>query len=213
MVLPTIRLKLSEPILKTVYQGAVRPCLEYGSSAWSTTAKSNRTDPGQNIEPGPSFDHRSNEDHAITEMEKLTSVPPLSQIRDTKIMLQAEKFSSMPNHSMQQRLQNLMKNRLKRSSFIHDSKKLRRQYRDKLPVTTPLTPATLQKPQDALSINLQINTSVPQLLYKDQQSDIMKKALTMSLIAESFPEESWIHVYTDGSAANAVTDVGAGIYA
>ena len=35
----------------------------------------------------------------------------------------------------------------------------------------------------------------------------------MALIAESFPEESWTHVYTDGSAANVVTDVGAGIYA
>ena len=128
-------------------------------------------------------------------------------------MLQADKFSSMPNHSMQQKLENLTKNRLKRSSFIHYSKILRRQYRDKLPVTTPLTSATRQTPWDALPVNLQINTSVPQLLYKDQQSDIVKKALTMALIAESFPEESWIHVYTDGSATNAETDGGAGIYA
>ena len=113
---------------------------------------------------------------------------------------------------MQQKLENLTKNRLKRSSSIHDSKTLRRQYRDKLPVTTPLTPATLQKPWDALPIN-QINTSVTQLLYEDQQSDVVKKALTMALVAESFPGESWIHVYTDGSATNAVTDGGAGIYA
>ena len=84
-------------------------------------------------------------------------------------------------------------------TFI-DSKKLRGQYQDKLPVTTPLAPATLQKPWDALPVSLQINTSVPQLVYKDQQSNIM----TMALIAESFPEESWIHVYTDGSATNAV---------
>ena len=27
----------------------------------------------------------------------------------------------------------------------------------------------------------------------------------MALIAESFPEESWTHVYTDGTASNAVT--------
>ena len=61
-------------------------------------------------------------------------------------------------------------------------------------------------------MNLQINTSVTQLLNKDQQSDIVKKALTMALIAQSFPEESWIHIYTDGSASNAVTDGRAGIY-
>ena len=72
---------------------------------------------------------------------------------------------------------------------------------------------SLQKPWDALPINLQINTSVPQVLYKDQQSNIVKKALTMAVIPESFPEESWRHVYTDGSATNAVTDETAGIYA
>ena len=32
----------SEKILKTVYRGKVRPQLEYGSSAWSTTAKTNQ---------------------------------------------------------------------------------------------------------------------------------------------------------------------------
>ena len=57
-----------------------------------------------------------------TEMEKLTSILPLSQRRDIKVMLQAEKFSCMPNHPMQQKMENLTKNRLKRSSFIHDSK-------------------------------------------------------------------------------------------
>ena len=32
----------SKKILKTVYQGTVRPHLEFGSTAWSTTAKTNQ---------------------------------------------------------------------------------------------------------------------------------------------------------------------------
>ena len=31
----------NEQILKTVYEGSVRPVLEYSSTAWSTTAKTN----------------------------------------------------------------------------------------------------------------------------------------------------------------------------
>ena len=61
-----------------------------------------------------------------------------------------------------------------------------------VPDTTPLTPTTLQVPWGALPTHLRINTSVPQMLYKDQQYDIVKKALTMALLVESFPEESGI---------------------
>ena len=32
----------NEQILKTVYEGSVRPVMEYSSTAWSTTAKTNQ---------------------------------------------------------------------------------------------------------------------------------------------------------------------------
>ena len=39
----------------------------------------------------------------------------------------------------------------------------------------------------------------------------MKQSLTLAMIAERYPQEAWIHVFTDGSAAIAVTNGGAGI--
>ena len=40
---------------------------------------------------------------------------------------------------------------------------------------------------------------------------MVKRVLTLAMIAEKYPKEAWTHVYTDGSATNAVADGGAGI--
>jgi len=34
----------------------------------------------------------------------------------------------------------------------------------------------------------------------------------MAMIYQQYPEESWIHVYTDGSSTNAVTNGGADMF-
>ena len=60
----------------------------------------------------------------IKAMETLTGIQPLSQRRDAKIMTQAEKFRCLPDHPMKQKLDGYTKNRLKRSSFVHESKRL-----------------------------------------------------------------------------------------
>ena len=49
----------NEQILKTVYDGSVRPDLEYSSTAWSTTARS--TIPRQDSKPGTAHNYRRNE--------------------------------------------------------------------------------------------------------------------------------------------------------
>ena len=105
----------SEKILKTVYQGTVRSHLEYGSSAWSTTAKTNQQ----------AFDKVQNKalrlitgamrSTPITEMERLTVVQPLGQRRDAKNMMQAEKFKCLTSHPMKTMLEGLTKNRLKKA--------------------------------------------------------------------------------------------------
>ena len=40
---------------------------------------------------------------------------------------------------------------------------------------------------------------------------MVKQSLTLAMIAERYPQEAWIHVFTDGSATNAVTNGGTGI--
>ena len=44
------------------------------------------------------------------------------------------------------------------------------------------------------------------------QDNIIKCSLTQAMVAERCPEEAWIHAYTDGSATDAVTSGGAGVY-
>ena len=127
-------------------------------------------------------------------------------------MVQTEKFKCLPVHPMNKRIQNLTKNRLKRSSFLHESKRLAREHQAGLPPATALNPYDLPQPWNEDFTNLHISTTVHQINSGDYQDDIVKRTLTLAMIAEKYPEESWIHVYTDGSATRAVFDGGAGVF-
>ena len=148
----------------------------------------------------------------ITEMETLPGVQPLGQQRDAKIMMQAEKFKCMSNHRMKTRLEGLTKNRLKRSSIIHESKKLSRQFHNRLHKNTlPFFPPNMSDPWVMDITDIKVHTTVHSLSGGGAQDDTVKQSLTVAMIAERYPQETWIHVFTDGSATNAVTNEGAGI--
>ena len=55
---------------------------------------------------------------------------------------------------------------------------------------------------------LTIRTTIPTVT-RDQE-DTCKQLLTLSHIDDFYPQATWIHVYTDGSATDAVQDGGAG---
>ena len=61
------------------------------------------------------------------------------------------------------------------------------------------------------TIDIKVHTTVPSLSGGDTPDDTVKQSLTLALVAENYPQEAWIHVFTDGSATNAVTNGGAGI--
>ena len=127
-------------------------------------------------------------------------------------MMQAEKFKCLTNHPMKTRLAGLTKNRLKRSSFAHESKKLSRQFHDRLPQSTlPFFPPDTPEPLVTDITGIKVHTTVPSLSDGDTQDDTVKQSLTLAMIAERYPQEAWIHVFTDGSATNVVTNGGAGI--
>ena len=145
-------------------------------------------------------------------MERLTGVQFLGQRRDAKNIMQAEKFKCLTNHPMKTRLQDLTKNRLIRSSFVHESKKLGRQFHDRLPQSTlPFFPPDMSEPWVTDITDIKVHTTVPSLSDGDTQDDTVKQFLTLAMIAERYPQEAWIHVFTDGSATNAVTNGGADI--
>ena len=59
--------------------------------------------------------------------------------------------------------------------------------------------------------DIRVHTTVPSLSDGDTQDDTVKQSLTLAMIAERYPQEAWIHVFTDGSATNVVTNRWAGI--
>ena len=145
-------------------------------------------------------------------MKTLTGVQLLGQRRDAKILMQEYKSRCMPNHPINTRLQGLNKNRLKRGSFVHDNKKLTRQFRDRLLQSTLLFfPPDTAEPWVTDITDMKVDTTVPSLSGGDTHGDTVKQPLTLAMIAEGYPQGAWIIVFTDESAASAVTNGGAGI--
>ena len=130
--------------LKRLYTGRVRPVLEYGMTAWDTTAKSN-------------FDRVSNVQNQATriitgamkstpimELETITGLQSLDDRRDLKLLSQAAKFKRLQDHPMRQRLSQPTKGRLKRESFVHQSRMLERRQEDILDHDPKEIPHVLQ---------------------------------------------------------------------
>lgn len=201
----------NEQILKTIYQGTVRPTMEYSSAAWSTTAKTNQQALDKVQNQALRIITGATKSTPIAFMEKLTGIQPLHERRQTKVLLQAEKFKSLPDHPIKARLTEGTKNRLKRGSFVHQVKTLNRQFAQQLDTqTTPLSSEDIVNPTANDLSKVQIRLTVP-LLDSEAQNEILKRSHTLAMINEDFPSDLWTHVYTDGSATRAVEDGGAGI--
>ena len=59
--------------------------------------------------------------------------------------------------------------------------------------------------------DIKVHTTVPYFSGGDTQDDTVNQSLTLAMIAERYPQEAWIHVFTGGSTTNAVTNGGAGV--
>ena len=200
-------------ILKKVYQGTVRPHLEYGSSSWMTAAKSHQQALDRIQNQAMRIIAGAMKTTPIHLLEDLTAISPLIMRRQSKAMIQATKFQCIQEHPMGARLKQLSSGRLKRTSFVTEVKALQRKHKTKLPATLqPHLPPINERPWEDNLKNITINTTVQNLTKKNEQSNEVKKSLTMAMIEEQYPQESWIQVYTDGSATNAVKNGGAGIY-
>ena len=198
--------------LKTVYQGAVRPVMEYASSAWSSTSKTNKDTLDKVQNQALRIITGAMKSTPIAAMESTTGVQPLSKRRETKDLIQGEKYKALQDHPMQKKLKNLAQNRLKRKSFVHSSKFLSRQQKEKLPdKVLPLLSYHPKEPWNTTNSRLSIHTSIPGVLPGDNQSEVAKSSLTLAAIEERYPKEAWIHIYTDGSATNAISNGGAGV--
>jgi hypothetical protein len=166
----------NEKILKSVYQGNVCPHLEYGSSSWMTAAKIHHqtTDKVQN--QALQIITGAMKSTPIQSMEEITNIPPLRKRRDCKAMIQATKYQCSQDHPMNTRLKQLSSGRLKRSSFALETRALQRKYQEVLPKNVKPIAFTLNDfPCEDKLGNITIQTSVPNITNKAEQTSIVKK--------------------------------------
>lgn len=79
-------------------------------------------------------------------MEEITGTPPLSQRREAKALIQTGKFNFQPDHPIKQKLGNLTKNGLHRSSFVHKANIFQGQTPTSFDPTTPFEKTDFQEP-------------------------------------------------------------------
>jgi len=198
-------------ILKKLYLGRVRPVLEYGSTAWGTAAKSNFDNISRVQNQAARIITGAMCSTPIQELESITGLESIEDRRDSKVLQQAAKLRRLYDHPMHSRMTEPTKRRLKRESFIHQVRKLEKK-EDLLHQEPEKIPQYLKVPRWKNPENLQVNCSVPDIGKKDDQADVVKQSLTMEHIENSYPQDKWTRVYTDGSAESAVMNGGAGIY-
>ena len=148
----------------------------------------------------------------IMELETITGLQSLDNRRDLKLLSQAAKFKRLQDHPMRQRLSQPTKGRLKRESFVHQSRMLERRQEDILDHDPKEIPPCLAVPAWSGRTSPVIRCTIPGVGQKDSQSGPDRKSLTQEYLETNYPKESWTHGYTDGSAENAVRNGGAGVY-
>ena len=196
----------AEAVLKNVYIGTIRPHLNYGSTTCSSASKtSNHTlDKVQN--QALRLITGSMRSTPIKIMEEITAIQPLSKRRDMRIMIQAEPYKCSPSHPMKTKIHGMTKNRIKRESFIHKANTLSKIYES----SSNTVQSTYCSPPPCQNTTQSIDIKVTIPAVTRDQDDTSKKLLTLSYIDDLYPQDTWIRIYTDGSATDAIQDGGAG---
>ena len=141
-------------------------------------------------------------------MEEITAIQPLSKRRDMRNIIQAERYKCSPSHPMRKIMDVMTKYRIKRESFILKNNNLKRTYNNNSIKTMHCTNSSPPMSSEHTNRSLTIRAPIPTVT-RDQE-DTFKKLLTLSHIDDFYPQATWIHVYTDCSATDAVRNGGAG---
>ena len=189
-----------------MYIGTIRPHLDYGSTTCSSASKTSNhiLDKVQN--QALRLITGSMRSTPIKIMTEITAIQPLSKRRDMRIMIQAERYKCSPSHPMKTKIHGITKNRIKRESFIHKTNTFSKIYES----SSNIVQSTYSSPPPCQNTTRSIDIKVTIPAVTKDQDDTSKKLLTLSYIDDLYPQDTWIRIYTDGSATDAIQDGGAG---
>ena len=203
----------NQKTLRTVYESTVRPHLEYGSTAWSTATKTSLHSVDKVQNQALRIMTGAMKSTPIAAMEEATGIQSLEKRRQVKILTQAEKFKCQQGHPMKTKMTGYTRKRIKRESFVSRAKKLQRDYIGDLPIQTTPPDLNNSKPWEESGLeDITICTEIPHLSGNEPLADTVKSNIARSHCEELYPQEAWVHAYTDGSATKAVKDGGAGVF-
>ena len=198
--------------LKRLYTGRVRPVLEYGITAWGNASKANFNKVSKVQNQATRIITGAMRTTQIIELENATGLHSIEDRKETKVLVQAGKYRRLQDHPMKRRMNQPTKGRLKRGSFIHESKDLERQNNYIGEQTLTDIPKCHEFPTWKEDKCPTIQHTIPGIRTKDSQGEQERKSLTLEYLQNIYPKEEWARVYTDGSAENAVRNGGAGVY-
>ena len=199
-------------ILRKTYTGYVRPTLEYGMAAWGTTAPSNFNSIAKVQNQNLRLITGSLRSTPISAMETETGLQSLEERRDNKILMQFSKFTTLSKHPMYLQVDKPIPERLKRNNFLKSAKTLYAKL-NLPPIDRNATLPTYQEyPPWENENNPKIIESIPNIKIKEAMTTKEMEIITTRHIDLNYPSENWIRVYTDGSAEEAVSNGGAGVY-
>ena len=202
----------NQAVLKKTYVGYTRPAIEYGIAVWGTTAKSNFKEMARIQNQNIRIITGGMKSTPVKEMEAVTGLQSLEDRRDRKMLSQHAKFKCLSNHPMYKMTKNNPGSRLKRSNFLASARKLE----SSLGLSN-LEMETLSDVVDACppwrKRNLPIiRGSVKGIEKKGTETPSNLRMHVQKMLQENYPAVTWIRAYTDGSAKEATTDGGGGIY-
>ena len=129
-----------------------------------------------------------------------------------KSSIQYEKSKRITTHPLRDVFAERTKNRLKRKSPNHIAREVAKEHKDITGcIPEQLVHHTKTLPQD-LHPNVEICKEIAGIGRKGEQSAPVLRTNTLDLIDEKYNNAEWTHVYTDGSATEAVKDGGSGIF-
>ena len=199
-------------VLKRLYVGRVRPVLEYGASAWSTTSKTNYGKVQRVQNSAARIITGALRSTPINSLESFAGLQPMEDRQAGKVLLQAEKFRRLTGHPMHERFMGTGRCRLQRTNFVALAKgELSKHEVLAKPAAVSLTAKVPTPPWRRTELP-ELICDIPGITDKQSQTSAERKSIAVKYISDNFPRAQWTHAYTDGSAKNATEDGGGGVY-
>ena len=170
----------SEKILKTVYQGAVRPHLVVNH------CKDQPTDPWQGPEPGTPSDHWCDAVHTDHRNGEAHRSPTSWSMQGCQENDAGRKVQMLDKPSHENQAGRSHQESAKKKQFCQWVQEASRQFHDRLPKgTLPFFPPDMSEPWVMDITDIKVHTTVPSLSDRDTQDDTVKQSCILAMIAVS----------------------------